>query len=149
MSIIQSLVQSGRSKRVKVDGLLSQNGRPWVKSGRPFEWIEVSKWTVQKCQGGRSESVKLDGPKVAKWPVQKYFELWVHLNCNLPLSPLIQPYTYPNFTLTLNAPLSWNLGPRLVWHRGSTMSHVTYMVLLGLSMEYLGPSMTAPPSHVT
>ena len=29
------------------------------------------------------------------------------------------------------------------------MSHVTYMILLGLPMEYLGPSMTAPPSHVT
>ena len=29
------------------------------------------------------------------------------------------------------------------------MGHVTYIILLGLPMEYLGPSMTAPPSHVT
>ena len=33
------------------------------------------------------------------------------------------------------------------------MGHVTYMILLGLPMEYLGPylgrpSITAPPSHV-
>ena len=26
---------------------------------------------------------------------------------------------------------------------------MAYVILLGLLMEYLGPSMTAPPSHVT
>ena len=40
--------------------------RPWVKenghstqSRRSFGWIEESKWTVQKCQTGRSDSVQL------------------------------------------------------------------------------------------
>ena len=31
---------------------------------------------------------------------------------------------------------------------GLEMGHVTYMILLGLPIESLGPSMTAPPSHV-
>ena len=28
------------------------------------------------------------------------------------------------------------------------MGHVTYIILFGLYMEYLGPSMTSPASHV-
>ena len=28
------------------------------------------------------------------------------------------------------------------------MGHVTYIILFGLYMEYLGPSMTPPASHV-
>ena len=38
---------------------------------------------------------------------------------------------------------------RVAWNRGSARGHVAYVILLGLLMEYLGPSMTAPPSHVT
>ena len=44
------LGQTGRSKRLKVDGL------------RP-------KWTVQKTQSGRS--AKVDGPEIQKWTVQR------------------------------------------------------------------------------
>ena len=71
--------QSGRS--VQKWTVLSQTGRPWVKvdghstkTGR-FFWMnqsvkvdgpKVSKWTVQKFQSGRSKSVKLDRPKVIK-----------------------------------------------------------------------------------
>ena len=65
--VLASLVQSGRSKRTKMDGpwsvRSSQSGRSWVKvnghstkSGRSFGWIEGSKWTVRKCKG--------DGPKI-------------------------------------------------------------------------------------
>jgi len=61
-----------------VDGLLSQSERSWVKidghstkSGRSLEinlsikvdGPKVSNWTVQKYQTGRFERVKLDGSK--------------------------------------------------------------------------------------
>ena len=67
-----------------MDGLLSQSGRSWVKvdghstkSGRSLgiylsikvDGLKVSNWTVQKCQTGRSESIKLGVPKVLKWTV--------------------------------------------------------------------------------
>ena len=70
--------KNGRSKTI-VDGLLSQSGRSWVKvdghstkSGRSLgiylsikvDGLKVSNWTVQKCQTGRSESVKVDGLKL-------------------------------------------------------------------------------------
>ena len=61
-----------------MDGLLSQSERLWVKedghstkSGRSFGKMEGSKWTVQKCQSGRSESVKVDSPEAIKWTVRK------------------------------------------------------------------------------
>ena len=69
-----------------MDGLLSQSGRSWVKvdvhstkSGRSLginQSVEVdgpkeSKWTVRKCQTGRSENVKVDGQEVSKWTVRK------------------------------------------------------------------------------
>ena len=38
---------------------------------------------------------------------------------------------------------------RVVWHRGSTMSHVTYIIMSGIAMEYLGPNMTPTWRHVT
>ena len=33
---------------------------------------KVSNWTFQKCQTGRSESIKLDGPKMSNWTVRQY-----------------------------------------------------------------------------
>ena len=72
------LSHSGRSRTI-VDGLLSQSGRSWVKvdghstkSGRSnginlsikVDGPKVSNWTVQKCQTGRSKSVKVDGLKL-------------------------------------------------------------------------------------
>ena len=46
------------------------------------------------------------------------------------------------------SPFYINIGFRLAWNRGSAKGHVAYVILLGLLIEYLGPSMTAPPSHV-
>ena len=83
---------SGRSSEsggswANLDGHLSQSGRSWVKedghstkSARSLginlsikkDSPKVSNWTAQKCQTGRFESVKVDGPKVLKLAVQEY-----------------------------------------------------------------------------
>ena len=68
MVIFLSQVQSGRSKRVKVDGLLSKSG-PSLGKHRSVQvdGPKESKWTVRKYQSGRfksAKSAKTDGPKV-------------------------------------------------------------------------------------
>ena len=57
----------------KVDGHLNESGRSWAKvdghtteSGRSFGWIEVSKWTVQKCQSGRAKTGNSISLKIAE-----------------------------------------------------------------------------------
>ena len=63
-----SLVQSGRSKRVKVDGPYSGWSR---ESGR--SWVKVD---GHSTKSGRSltinRRIEVDGRKVPKWTVQKY-----------------------------------------------------------------------------
>ena len=36
----------------------------WMNRRVEVDGPKVSKWTVQKCQSGRSKSVKVDGPKI-------------------------------------------------------------------------------------
>ena len=65
-----------------MDGLLSQSGRSWVKvdghstkSGRSLEInlsikVDSPKVSYSMTHTRRSESVKLDGPKMSNWTVR-------------------------------------------------------------------------------
>ena len=115
--VLASLVQSGRSKRVKMDGpwsvRSSESGRSWVKvnghstkSVRSFGWIEGSKWTVQKCQSGRSKSVKVDGPKIFWNPRCTLIAPKLHPTpkWNYPIPKCTDPNPKCTDPLTLSAP---------------------------------------------